>query len=96
PKVGPVPLKWTSLIDVWEPGRRFVDSQLQGPYSSWWHEHRFVPDGDGTLMTDTVYYAAPAGPLGGVANALFVGDELRKVFGYRSAVVRARFGADAR
>lgn len=95
-KVGPVPLKWTSRIDVWEDGRRFVDSQETGPYSSWWHEHRFEPDGDGTIMTDTVYYAAPGGPIGSIANALFVEDELRKVFGYRSAVVRTRFGADMR
>lgn len=95
-KIGPVPLKWTSRIDVWEDGHRFVDSQLAGPYSSWWHEHRFEADGDGTIMTDTVYYAAPGGPIGSMANALFVEDELRKVFGYRSAVVRARFGADMR
>jgi len=30
-----VPLAWTSRIDVWEPGRRFVDRQIAGPYL-WW------------------------------------------------------------
>lgn len=95
-KVGPVPLGWTTRIDVWEDGVRFVDSQLKGPYSGWWHEHRFERDGEGTLMTDRVYYSPPAGPIGRIANFVYVADELRKVFGYRSAIVRARFGADMR
>jgi hypothetical protein len=95
-KVGPVPIGWTTRIDAWEEGARFVDSQLKGPYAGWWHEHSFVPDGDGTIMTDRVFYSPPAGPLGRVANFVYVADELRKVFGYRSSVVRARFGADMR
>jgi hypothetical protein len=27
-----VPLPWRTRIDVWEPGVRFVDRQLAGPY----------------------------------------------------------------
>src|SRR5262245_43518540 len=36
-----VPMPWRSRIDVWEPGVRFVDRQLIGPYHWWYHEHRF-------------------------------------------------------
>jgi uncharacterized protein (TIGR01777 family) len=95
-KVGPVPLGWTTRIDAWEEGARFVDSQIKGPYSGWWHEHGFERDGEGTLMTDRVYYSPPAGPIGRLANSVYIADELRRVFGYRSSVVRARFGADMR
>ena len=36
-----VPLGWTSQIEVWEPGRQFVDRQLRGPYGLWHHRHTF-------------------------------------------------------
>ena len=41
-RVGGVPLKWKTRIVVWEPGQRFVDAQIAGPYACWWHEHRFA------------------------------------------------------
>lgn len=87
-----IPIRWTTRIDAWEDGARFVDSQLQGPYSSWWHEHNFRAEGDRTVMTDRVYYAPPLGPLGRIANALFITSELKGVFGYRAAIMRLRFG----
>ena len=47
------------------PSERFVDVQLSGPYRLWHHTHEFRPHPDGgTLMTDTVRYALPFGPLG--------------------------------
>ena len=51
------------MIEQWRPGEKFVDAQARGPYRAWWHEHRFVSDGDATIMTDTVYYAALSIPL---------------------------------
>ncbi|MBO6574360.1 MAG: TIGR01777 family oxidoreductase [Rhodothermales bacterium] len=95
-KVGPVPISWTTRIDQWEENAVFVDSQEQGPYACWWHEHRFEADGNETVMTDRVLYAPPLGPLGRIANHVYVADELRRVFGYRSAVIRRRFGAAMR
>lgn len=95
-KVGPLPISWTSHIEVWEDGKRFVDSQLEGPYAAWWHEHAFSADRDETVMQDRVYYAAPMGPLGRLANQIYVGDQLKRVFGYRAAVIRRRFGAEMR
>jgi ligand-binding SRPBCC domain-containing protein len=94
-KVGPVPIRWRTRIDDWVDGERFVDSQLKGPYASWWHEHAFVERNGQTIMTDRVFYAPPAGPLGRIANAVFIADELRGVFGYRASVMRLRFGASA-
>ncbi len=91
-RVGPAPIRWTTRIDAWEDGVRFVDSQLEGPYASWWHEHSFRPDGNRTVMTDRVWYAPPLGPLGRIANAVFIANELKGVFGYRAAVMRLRFG----
>ena len=51
-----VPIAWRSRIDVWEPGRRFVDRQVRGPYRWWRHEHLFEPVPSGTRMIDIVEY----------------------------------------
>jgi len=91
-RVGPVPIGWRTLIAVWDPQRRFVDLQETGPYRCWWHEHTFRADGTRTIMEDHVYYAAPFGILGQIANRLLIMPTLRQVFRYRGDVIRLRFG----
>jgi ligand-binding SRPBCC domain-containing protein len=51
---------WKTRIDVWEPGVRFVDRQLIGPYLWWRHEHLFQAVPDGTLVTDRVEFVPRA------------------------------------
>lgn len=36
-----MPLRWTTFIEAWESPRRFVDSQVRGPYRLWHHTHTF-------------------------------------------------------
>ena len=95
-KLGPLPLRWTTRIEDWVPGRRFIDSQTRGPYRAWWHEHSFEPKGDRSVMTDRVFYALPFGPLGRIVNRLFVAPALRGIFGFRSDAMRLRFGGVAK
>jgi uncharacterized protein (TIGR01777 family) len=92
-RVAGAKLKWRTTIDHWSPGRCFVDAQSRGPYRSWWHEHHFTAQGTTTVMEDRVYFAPPLGPLGRLAQRLFVGPQLREVFGYRSQAIRLRFRA---
>jgi NAD dependent epimerase/dehydratase family enzyme/ligand-binding SRPBCC domain-containing protein len=94
-RVGPLPVRWRTRIASWEPGRSFVDLQEAGPYRLWWHEHTFRADGERTVMEDRVYYAPPLGVLGRLANRLFIGPTLRKIFQYRGDVIRLRFGVVA-
>jgi uncharacterized protein (TIGR01777 family) len=94
-RLGPLPMGWRTVIEAWEPGARFVDSQAKGPYRCWWHEHRFRASGDHTIMEDRVYYKPPLGPLGWLANRLIIARMLRNIFTYRSYVIGQRFGDSA-
>ena len=38
-----LPIAWLTRIEEWEPGVRFVDMQLTGPYRLWHHTHEFAP-----------------------------------------------------
>lgn len=91
-RVGPLPVRWRTRITSWEPGRSFVDFQEAGPYRLWWHEHTFQADGERTVMEDRVYYAPPFGIVGRLANRVFIGPTLKKIFQYRGDVIRLRFG----
>ncbi len=86
-----LPVDWLTRIDEWEPGVRFVDQQLVGPYRLWHHTHTFEPRGDGTLMRDTVRYALPMWPLGELALPL-VRRDLRRIFDFRRDSVGALLG----
>ncbi len=63
-----LPMRWTSRIEEWEPGERFVDRQVRGPYGLWHHRHTFVASGDGTVVGDEVHYGLPFGVLGEIAH----------------------------
>lgn len=74
-----VPLAWTSRIDVWDPGRRFVDRQIAGPYLWWRHEHRFETTAGGTRVIDEVEYVPRAAWITGSV----VRRDVERIFRYR-------------
>lgn len=89
-----LPLRWRTLIEAFDPGRRFVDRQVAGPYALWHHTHRFEDlPGGGTRLIDQVRYRLGWGPLGRIAHALWVRRDLERVFAYRREAIAARFGA---
>jgi hypothetical protein len=91
-----VPMRWRTLISLWEPPHRFVDQQLKGPYLLWHHTHEFIEQRQagvaGTLCIDRVRYMHAGGPL---AEKLLVGPDLRRIFDYRQEKMRELFGAPA-
>jgi ligand-binding SRPBCC domain-containing protein len=91
-RVRGLPLRWRTLIKVWQPPFRFVDEQLRGPYRQWIHTHTFEPRGGGTLARDAVQYAVP---FDFIAHPLFVRRDLEKIFAFRHAALRERFGGVA-
>jgi len=87
-----VPFGWQTLIETWEPPRRFTDLQAKGPYALWHHTHDFIAMGAGTLMRDTVRYRMPAGWLGSAIGGCKVDSDVEKIFAYRARAIDKRFG----
>ena len=87
-----IPMRWTSRIPIFEPGVRFVDTQIKGPYRLWWHEHKFVAVEGGTQIIDIVHYRVPGLIFGRIANRAWVGPTLHRIFSFRYQTMRQRFG----
>jgi ligand-binding SRPBCC domain-containing protein len=86
-KLHGLPVCWLTRIEIWEPGRRFVDAQVQGPYRLWRHTHLFEDHPQGTHVRDSVSYEIPLGPLGDLAEWLFVRRDLARIFDHRRRAV---------
>lgn len=67
-----IPLRWRTRIEAWEPGVRFVDARIRGPYRLWHHTHLFEAVNGGTRMTDIVRYALSLGVVGRLVHGMCV------------------------
>lgn len=85
-----LPMKWRTEITEWEPGRKFADNQLRGPYRAWYHTHTFEAVDGGTRMHDRVEYELPFGFLGNIVHPL-VKRDVERIFGFRTQVITERF-----
>ena len=83
--------RWCTLIESFDPESEFVDVQTKGPYRSWRHTHTFADAPGGTLVRDRVEYEIPWGPLGELANRLFVARQLRRIFDFRRTAIETAF-----
>lgn len=92
-RVHGLPLRWRTRINAWQPPFRFEDEQLRGPYRRWIHEHTFAAHEGGTLARDHVRYAVPFDWL---VHRWFVRPDIEKIFQFRTAALRKRFGASSK
>lgn len=79
-----IPLPWTTVIGEVNYPKDFVDSQARGPYSKFEHTHEFWAVEGGTLMVDRVGFKVGWGPIGWLAQRMFVRPVLNAIFEYRS------------
>jgi ligand-binding SRPBCC domain-containing protein len=81
------PIPWRSRIDVWEPGVRFVDRQLRGPYRWWHHEHGFEAVFGGTRVSDTLEFVPRLRWLTGT----LVRRDVERIFAHRQIMLQRHF-----
>jgi ligand-binding SRPBCC domain-containing protein len=84
-----MPIPWRTRIDAWEPGVRFIDRQIAGPYRWWQHEHRFERDGSGTRVIDHVEYV----PRAAWVSSRLVKRDVERIFTYRQNALPALLAA---
>jgi ligand-binding SRPBCC domain-containing protein len=86
-----IQMDWVTEITHIEPGRFFIDDQRVGPYALWHHQHHFVEKEGGVEMTDLLHYQVPYGPIGSMANALFVARQIEGIFSFRKKAIDTLF-----
>ncbi|MCR8561801.1 SRPBCC family protein [Mucilaginibacter sp. BJC16-A38] len=87
-----IKMNWMTEITHVKDGEYFVDEQRFGPYALWHHEHHFKTIKGGVLMNDILNYAVPYSFIGTLANKVFVGKQIDKIFKYREQAIREMFG----
>src|SRR2546423_15237586 len=80
--------RMTSRITEFEPPRRFVDEMVRGAFRRFRHEHQFLAVEGGTEMLDTFDYTSPLGPLGRLADILFLRQYMSRLLRRRNAYLK--------
>ena len=83
----PLRAQWIARITEFEWNHYFADIQEKGPFKLWHHRHEFLPETrngvSGTIVRDVIEYEVGFGPLGALANSLFVARQMRRTFAQR-------------
>jgi ligand-binding SRPBCC domain-containing protein len=66
----------------------FVDEMVKGAFKSFQHCHRFQQEGEFTKMTDVFLYTSPLGPIGRLADILFLKRYLRRFLIHRNTHIK--------
>ncbi|MEO3745771.1 SRPBCC family protein [Plantactinospora sp. B5E13] len=83
-----VPWRMTVQVTEYQRPYRFVDEQLRGPFTRWWHEHTFTPDPSDparTIMRDAIDFTAPVGVVGVLVARLGLSGYLSQLIARRNA-----------
>ena len=93
---GPVKRRWVAEMGSAMPGRQFVDRQVEGPFASWEHVHRFVPiDDERSELIDHIEFSLPAGGLTDSVGEGPAGKTLSRLFRFRHERTRLDLGRHA-
>ncbi|MCB9734464.1 MAG: TIGR01777 family protein [Deltaproteobacteria bacterium] len=93
---GPLRLTWEAQHQGFVAGEQFVDEQVRGPFAAWVHTHRMRDEpGGGSVLTDSIDYRLPLGPLGRLAGGGATRRMLERMFTYRHRQTRDDLAAHA-
>jgi ligand-binding SRPBCC domain-containing protein len=78
----------TSIITELDSPHKFVDEMVSGAFKRFRHEHTFELVEGGTLMTDIFDYTSPLGPLGRLADVLFLRSYMERLLLRRNEYIK--------
>ena len=64
-------------VTLMEKPNKFIDTMVKGAFHSFVHTHQFIEEAGGTIMMDTFQYKSPFGPIGVLADKLFLERYMR-------------------
>jgi ligand-binding SRPBCC domain-containing protein len=71
------------VVDMEKP-YKFVDIMVNGAFESFTHTHQFIEENGGTLMVDEFEFKSPFGPIGKLADYLFLERYMEKFIASRA------------
>jgi len=80
---GPIPVRWIARHEPGPTATSFQDRMIEGPLSSWLHQHMFSEVPDGVELIDRVTFEHKPGFSGLMTRLLFGGLPLHILFLYR-------------
>ncbi|WP_223643139.1 TIGR01777 family oxidoreductase [Corallococcus sp. EGB] len=88
--LGPIPQRMVAEHTAYVEGSSFQDTQREGPFTRWIHDHRMLPAGPGTsILEDSIQYELPVGALGDTFGGGYARKRLERMFAYRHSLTRA-------
>lgn len=78
----------TAKVTVMNRPYSFEDIMMKGAFHSFHHVHEFIEQDGGTLMIDRFQYQSPLGPIGVLADKLFLESYMRKFIVNRAIALR--------
>jgi ligand-binding SRPBCC domain-containing protein len=78
----------SSQTTEFDPPHRFVDEMVHGAFRRFRHEHQFLAAEGGTEMIDVFDYTSPLGPLGRLADVLFLRRYMTRLLRERNAYLK--------
>jgi ligand-binding SRPBCC domain-containing protein len=81
-------------ISAFDRPRHFRDEMVRGAFRRFTHDHYFSATATGTTMRDVFDFAAPLGPLGRLAERLFLTGYMRRFLEKRNLELKAAAESD--
>ncbi len=95
--VGPLKGTWVAEAYDFQPGRRFQDRQLKGPFAAFHHTHLMIPEtADTSTLEDLIEFRVPLGLPGRTFGNGIVRRRLWKVFAYRHFITASDLARHAK
>ncbi len=86
--------KLTSIITLSERPDRFQDKMVSGAFSGFTHDHFLEQTTSGTLFKDIFDYSSPLGPIGVLADILFLEKYMTRLLNERNQIIKRAAESD--
>lgn len=86
---GPFGRKHQSQMEEWRPYLYFREVSLSGPFRNYSHDHHFAPMNDGTRIRDEINCVASWGPLGYIAERLYLRRSIARYLKHRNELIKS-------